>query len=139
MQSTRRCLFQIDPTHSSIQLGLTCTFRASLSWAHPPVINYVVCGRLVVSSNPVSEREEDVVALHQHIGSLKTWSGLEVVPRCEPSTYQPISWWHSHCAIGSSLSHSLSHCSIYHTNSCWIHHSQSSLMIQWLNHWPMAW
>ena len=26
---------------------------------------------------------------------------MEPVPRCEPSTYQPISRWHSHCAIGA--------------------------------------
>ena len=38
----------------------------------------------------VSEREEGVVALHLHIGSLKPRSGLEPVPRCKPSTYQPI-------------------------------------------------
>ena len=31
------------------------------------------------------------MAIHLSIGSLKTCSGLEPVPRCEPSTYQPIS------------------------------------------------
>ena len=48
---------------------------------------------LVVSSNllEVSEREEGVVTLHLAIQPLKTCSGLELVPRCEPSTYQPIS------------------------------------------------
>ena len=65
---------------------LTCTFRTSrysthLSWAHTPVINWVVClGNLL----EVSEKEEGVVPL-------KTGSGLETVPRDEPSTYQPIS------------------------------------------------
>ena len=34
------------------------------------------------------------------MGLLKTHSGLELVPRCEPSTYQPVSRWHNHCAIG---------------------------------------
>ena len=46
--------------------------------------------RLVVSCNPVNEREEGVVALQLPIGPLQTYSGLEPVPRCEPSTYQPI-------------------------------------------------
>ena len=35
----------------------------------------------------VSEKEEGVVALYKTIGPLKTLSGLEPVPRCEPSTY----------------------------------------------------
>ena len=38
----------------------------------------------------VSEKEEGVVALHLPIGSLKTHSGLEPVPRCERGTYQPM-------------------------------------------------
>ena len=41
---------------------------------------------LVVTLLEVSEREECVA-----IGSLKTRSGMEPVPRCELSTYQPIS------------------------------------------------
>ena len=49
----------------------------------------------------VSEREEGVVALHLLIGLLRTHSGLEAVPICEPSTYQPINGWHNHCAIGA--------------------------------------
>ena len=49
----------------------------------------------------VSEREEGVVTLHVPIGPLKTCSGLEPEPKCEPSTYQPISRGHSHCAIGA--------------------------------------
>ena len=49
----------------------------------------------------VSEREESVVALHLLIGPLKTRSGLEQAPSCELSTYQSISRWHSHCAIGA--------------------------------------
>ena len=32
-----------------------------------------------------------VLALHLPTGPLKISSGLEPVPRCEPSTYQPIS------------------------------------------------
>ena len=56
---------------------LMCTFRAScysthLSWAHTPVINWVVCLGQKVSSNPVSEREDGVVALYLPIGPLKT-------------------------------------------------------------------
>ena len=39
----------------------------------------------------VSEREEVVVALRLPTGSLKTHSGLELVPRSEHSTHQPIS------------------------------------------------
>ena len=31
------------------------------------------------------------MALHLPTGTLKTCSGLEAVPRCEPSTYQAIS------------------------------------------------
>ena len=46
---------------------------------------------LVVIMLEVSEKEEGVMALHLPIGLLKTRSGLEPVPRCEPSTYQPIS------------------------------------------------
>ena len=30
------------------------------------------------------------MALHLPIGSFKTRSGLKPVPRCEPSTYQPL-------------------------------------------------
>ena len=48
-------------------------------------------------------REKRVVAIHPLIGSLKTRSGMEPVPRCEPSTYQPISRWHNHCAIGAGI------------------------------------
>ena len=69
-------------THSSYQLG--CLSRT-----------------MEVALLEVSEREEGVVALHLLIGSLKTHSGLEPVPRCEPSTYQPISWCHNHCTIGA--------------------------------------
>ena len=59
-------------THSSYQLG--CLSRAE---------GYL----LVITQLEVSEREEDVVALHQPIGLLKTCYGLEPVPRCEPNTY----------------------------------------------------
>ena len=31
------------------------------------------------------------MALNPHTGPLKTCSGVQPVPRCEPSTYQPIS------------------------------------------------
>ena len=40
-------------------------------------------------------REEGVVTLHNW--TFKTRSGLEPVPRSEPSTYQPI----SHCDMGA--------------------------------------
>ena len=36
-------------------------------------------------------REQGVVILNLHIGPLRIRSGLASVPRCEPSTYQPIS------------------------------------------------
>ena len=55
-------------THSSYQLG--CLGQM--------VSNYPV--------REVSEREEGVVAIHLPIGPLKTRSGLEPVPRCEPGT-----------------------------------------------------
>ena len=35
--------------------------------------------------------------------TLKTRSGLEPVPRCEPSTYQPIYRQHNHCTIGAGI------------------------------------
>ena len=54
---------------------------------------------LVVSLLEVSEKEVGVVALHLPIGPLKPRSGLESVPRYEPSTNQPISQRLSHCAI----------------------------------------
>ena len=38
----------------------------------------------------MTEREEGVVALHLPFEPLKTCIGLELVLRCEPSTYQPI-------------------------------------------------
>ena len=41
--------------------------------------------QLVVTLLEVSEREEGVVAKHLSIGSLKTRSGLQPVPRCEPT------------------------------------------------------
>ena len=48
----------------------------------------------------VSKKEEGVVDIHLLIGSLKTRSGMEPLPRCEPSTYQPISRLHGHhCVI----------------------------------------
>ena len=34
----------------------------------------------------VSEREEGIVDLHLPIGPLKTSSGFELVPRCEPTS-----------------------------------------------------
>ena len=48
----------------------------------------------------VSKREEGVMALHLPTGPLKTRSGYEPVPRCEPRTYKTNSRWHSLCAIG---------------------------------------
>ena len=61
-------------THCQCQLGLTCTFKAScystrLSWAHRPVISST---KLVLTLFEVSV-------------PLKTRSGLEPVPSCEPS------------------------------------------------------
>ena len=47
--------------------------------------------QLVVILLEVSVREEGVVAIHRPTGPLKTCNGLEPVPRCEPSTYQPMS------------------------------------------------
>ena len=47
--------------------------------------------------NKVSEKEEGVMALHLPIGP------SEPVPRCEPSTHQPISQWQSHCTIWASV------------------------------------
>ena len=44
---------------------------------------------------------EGEVSLQLPIEPLKTHSGLEPVLRCEPSTYNPISWWHNHCAISA--------------------------------------
>ena len=38
-----------------------------------------------------TQREEGVDVLHRPTGPLKTCSGLEPVPRCEPSTYLPVS------------------------------------------------
>ena len=45
---------------------------------------------LVFTLLEVSQNEERFVALHLAIEPLKTRSGLEPVPRCEPSIYQPI-------------------------------------------------
>ena len=47
----------------------------------------------------VSEREMGVVVLHLPIGPLNPCFGLESVPRYEPSTYQPINQWLSHCTL----------------------------------------
>ena len=44
---------------------------------------------------PIAPRANALTTeLHLAPGPLKTCSGLEPVPRCEPSTYQPISRWH---------------------------------------------
>ena len=51
-------------------------------------MSWVVCLEQIVSSNPVNEKEEGVVALHITTGPLKTRSGLKLVPRCELSTFQ---------------------------------------------------
>ena len=45
------------------------------------------------------ERGRRVVALHLPIGPLKIRFVLEMVPRCEPNTYQPISRCHNHFEI----------------------------------------
>ena len=62
-----------------------CTFRASCY--QPGCLFRTESQYLVVTLLEVNEKEEGVVAF----GPLKTRSGLEPVPRCEPSTYQPIS------------------------------------------------
>ena len=46
---------------------------------------------LVVTLLEVSEKEYSIVALYLPYGPLRTCSGLDPVPRCKPSTYQPIS------------------------------------------------
>ena len=56
-----------------------------------------------LSRTEVNEREEGVVAIYLPIESLKTCSGLEPVPRCEPSTYQSISRWRNHCTIQAGM------------------------------------
>ena len=58
---------------------------------------------LVVTLLEGNEREAGVVALHLPIGTLKMRYWLEPVPRCEPSTYMPISRWHSYGAIGTDI------------------------------------
>ena len=64
---------------NSIQFGfLTCTFRASCYSTHSS--DQLVCLSMIVG----------VVALYLPTGPLKTYSGYESVPRCEPSTYQPL-------------------------------------------------
>ena len=54
------------------------------------IMNWAVCLGLVTILE-VSVKEEGVIALHLPIGPLKTFSEFEPVPRCEPSTYHPIS------------------------------------------------
>ena len=46
---------------------------------------------LVVTLLEFSKKEEGIVEFHLPIGPLKPRSGLKVMLRCEPSTYQPIS------------------------------------------------
>ena len=60
-------------THSSYELG--CPSR-TVNWQLVTLLN-------------VSEKEEGVTALHLPRGPFQTRSGLEQVPRCEPSTLQP--------------------------------------------------
>ena len=43
------------------------------------------------------------MVLHPPTGPLETCSGLELVPRCEPSTYKPISLLLSLCAIRTGM------------------------------------
>ena len=62
------------------------------------------------------------MALHLPNEPLKPHSGLESVPRCEPSTYQPISLWLSHCAIGAGLLQHrkpICHIATLQTVLCW--------------------
>ena len=85
-------------THFSYQLG--CLSRTSL---------------VVVTLLEVSEKAKGVVALHLPIGPLKTRSELEPVPRCEPSTYQPIRY----CAIGADID-TITLCLRPLTKRCWL-------------------
>ena len=56
---------------------------------------------MVVTMMEFNEKKEGVVALHLSIEPLKTSSGLDPVPRCEPSTYQTVSRCHRHSDIGA--------------------------------------
>ena len=86
-------------TPASVQLGLQRAHSEQAVLAHAchghtlQLSTWLCLGQIVVNLLEVIEREEGVVAIHLPIGSLKTRSGLELVPRCEPSrpTYQPIS------------------------------------------------
>ena len=69
-------------------------FSTLLLWAHTPVISWAVCLGEQVSSNPVRvqrERRKYSGLTPTDWAFKKTLSGLEPVPRYEPSTYQPIS------------------------------------------------
>ena len=50
-------------------------------------------------SKTVSQRVEGVVTLHLPIAPLNIRSGMDPVPRCEPSTCQSIRLCLSHCTI----------------------------------------
>ena len=95
----------------SIQLDFNCTFRAScLAHAcHGHTLQLSTLGclyRLVVSSNYVRPT---------HWTFKKIALGSKHAPRCDPSTYQPISRWHSHSATraGRLQTHTFLHLYIY--------------------------
>ena len=47
---------------------------------------------------------------HLPIGPLKKPSELELIPRCEPSTYQPISRCINHCVVSAGMVNANSEC-----------------------------
>ena len=55
-----------------------------------PVMGTHSSYQLVVTLLEVSEKEEGIVASYLPTGPLQTHSWLEPVPRCEPSTFQPL-------------------------------------------------
>ena len=69
--------------HAYGHLRCKHAFLGNLSCLDSELVGFVC---LFVCLLHIDEREEDVV----DTGSLKPCSGLELVPRCEPSTYQPI-------------------------------------------------
>ena len=70
------------------------------------------------------------MALHLPIGPLKSRYGLEPVPRCEPSTYQPISQRLSHCAIGAGFPALLPRINTLIYSRQWV--SSTNSYLQWL-------
>ena len=86
----RMLLWKNSDSKNSIQFtSIVFNVQALIAhtpWAYTPVINWAVCQDrrlVVVTLLEISERDEGVVPL-------KTRSGLDPVPRCEPSTCQSI-------------------------------------------------